>query len=146
MPSRYCLAGTDMTRRSVGASALLVLLILTGCGRQPLPANPHPPKDTAELESRYARLDVGTPESEIAAFLGKPGAEVAGYSTTVVKSKPPAGGEMVAGETDKHWASADATGAIRVVFAPDGTARLIQLLRLRAMGPVSRPPRDANGP
>ena len=128
-----------MNRLCLLAVTFPALLVMAGCSRQPLPANQNPPKDQADLEARYERLEVGIPESEITAFMGKAGAAVAGYSTQVVKRKPEAGGEMAAGDSDKHWASADGKGAIRVVFGTDGRARLIQLLRLRAMGPPDEP-------
>jgi hypothetical protein len=135
-----------MFRLGVFAFTVAALHVMAGCGRQPLPANQSPPRDQADLEDRYERIELGTPEPEIAAFLGKAGAAVAGYSTQVVKRKPQAGGEMAAGDSDKHWASADGQGAIRVVFGPDGKARQIQLLRMRAMGPVPRSPEESKGP
>ena len=135
-----------MPRLLVFTFTFAALLVLTGCGRQPLPANQNPPKDQADLEARYEQLETGIPEPEIAAFMGKAGAEVAGYSTQVVKRKPQAGGEMAAGESHKHWASADYKGAIRVVFGSDGKTRQIQLLRMQAMGPVPRPPEESKGP
>ena len=80
-----------MFRLQVFAFTLAALLVMAGCGRQPLPANQNPPKDQADLKARYERLEIGIPELEIAAFMGKAGAEVAGYSTEVVKRKPQAG-------------------------------------------------------
>src|SRR5262245_27054372 len=80
------------------ALPLASLRVMIGCPRQPLPAKPTPPVDQADLEARYDRLEVGIPEPEIAAFMGKPGARVAGYTTPLVKSKPQEGGEMVASE------------------------------------------------
>ena len=135
-----------MFRLQVFAFTFAALLVMAGCGRQPLAANQNPPKDRADLEARYERLEIGIPEPEIAAFMGKAGAEVAGYSTEVVNRKPQAGGEMAAGESDKHRASADGKGAIRVGFGSDGKARLIQLLRMRAMGPVPLSPEESKGP
>src|SRR5262245_54720387 len=98
----------NWVRRPFSMSRLLALLLsisallcLACPARQPLPSNASPPKDQAELESRYERLQAGIAEPEIAAFMGKAGAEVAGYSTSVVKRKPESGSEMAAGETDK---------------------------------------------
>lgn len=135
-----------MLRASVVALAFSALLVLTGCGRSPLPANPSVPKDQAELEARYNAIEAGAPESEIAAFMGKRGAEVAGYSTQMLKRKPEGDVNMAAGESDKHWASIDGAGAIRVVFRSDGKARVIELLRMTPMGPVPRSQGESKDP
>src|SRR5438552_3327367 len=106
-----------MFRAPLVAFALAALVGMAGCGRNKLPANASPPKDRAELESRYDALSIGVPESEVAAFMGKNGAAVAGYSTQPVKGKPEGGSVQTApGESDKYWASADGTSAIQVVF------------------------------
>jgi len=135
-----------MLRLHVVAFAFPAFLVMAGCGRQQLPVNQKPPKDQADLEARYERIEIGTPEPEIAAFMGKSGAEVAGYSIQVVKRKPEGGSDMVTGESGKHWASDDSRGAIRVVFGSDGKARLIQLLRMRPMGPVPGSREELKGP
>lgn len=126
-----------MSRLILVVNSAVVLLSL-GCSRQPLPANNTVAKDQAELAARYERIEVGTPEAEIAAFMGKPGAEVAGYATHAIKSKPATGDVAGPEGSDKYWASEDWKVAVRVVFRADGTARLIQLLRLTPMGPASR--------
>ncbi|MFL5245457.1 MAG: hypothetical protein ACJ8FY_25455 [Gemmataceae bacterium] len=135
-----------MSRSHVFTFAFVALLAMFGCARQQLPGNQKPPKDQADLEARYERIEIGTPEPEIAAFLGKRGADVAGYSTQVVKRKPEGGSDMAAGESHKYWASEDSQGAIRVVFGSDGKARSIQLLRLRPMGPAPGPREESKGP
>src|SRR5262245_32281911 len=136
-----------MFRSRLAAFALPGLLVIAGCGPRPLPTNAAPPKDRAELEARYEMLHTGTPEAEIAAFLGKAGAGIAGYSTSPIKRKPEGGNAMpAAGEFDKNWASADGTCAIRVVFRADGKARLIEILRMTPMGPVPRPAEEAKEP
>ena len=135
-----------MSRSHVIAFALPALLVVAGCGRTQLPANPSPPKDRADLEARYGAIETGVHEPEVAAFLGKAGAALAGYSTQPVRRKPEGEtGVVAAGETSKFWASDDGAGAIHVVFRPDGRARLIELLRITPMGPPPRPPAALDG-
>ena len=67
--------------------------------------------------------------------MGKNGAQVAGFSTQVLKHKPLGSVETMPGEPDKYWAADDSTSAIRVVFGADGKAKLIQLLQLTPLGP-----------
>jgi hypothetical protein len=136
----------EMSRLLVISIVASTMLSLSSCSRPPLPANASPPKDRAELEARYERLEPGMPEEEIAAFMGKAGAEIAGYSSSVVKRKPETGGEAGAGRTAKNWASDDATSAIRVVLDSNGKARQIQLLRMTPMGPVPRQTGEPNDP
>jgi hypothetical protein len=123
-----------MSRRLAPA---LAIVMVAGCGRPSLPANASPPKDFAELQGRYDALAAGLREAEVAAFLGKPGRGLVGYSMLPVQRKPE--GEdraRASGEVDKYWASADWTGAVHAVFRPDGTVRLVELLRLTPTGPV----------
>src|SRR5262245_48880755 len=119
--------------------ALLLVLFFGGCGgtaKQP-PANQKPPRDWAEFEGRFHQLEVGMSEAKVAAWLGKRGHAIAGYSFAVAKHKPdgvdPGGGSV------KYWASDDWTGAIRAVFRTDAQGQPIAssfaLLRLTPMGP-----------
>ncbi|HYH68192.1 MAG TPA: hypothetical protein VD866_26095, partial [Urbifossiella sp.] len=103
--------------------------------------NPKPPADRTELEARYEGLHLGVAGPEAAGFMGKAGAALTGYSTVVVKRKPTdAAGAVAAGETDRYWASADGTSAVRIVFGADGRARLVELLTITPMGPPPPPP------
>jgi hypothetical protein len=121
------------------ALALPVLIVVAGCGRKPLPASLAPPRDRAVLERRFEALQTGIPEPEIAAFMGKPGTVLAGYSTHVLQRKPEGEGQIMGpGESEKCWASDDKTDAVRVVFGSDVKARLIELLEIKPMD--SRPP------
>lgn len=128
-----------MTRACVAAWAVLALL--PGCSRAPLPPNPKPAADRPELEARYEGLRLGVAGPEAAGYMGKAGAALAGYSTTVVRRKPAdAAGTLAAGETDRYWVSGDGTSAVRVVFAGDGKARLVELLTITPMAPPPPPP------
>ena len=129
-----------MYRTSLSVLGRLGLLALIGCARAPLPANSAPAKDAAELKTRYDALSLGLAEPEIAAFLGKSGALIAGYSSQVLKSKPAVGeAAVVASDSSKFWASEDWAGAIHVVFGSNGRAKLIQLLRITPTGPPPTP-------
>ena len=112
------------------------LMGVIGCGPKQLPTNSTTPANRAQLEARYEELEDGMREADIAAFMGKNGAQVAGFSTQVLKHKPQGGSwESTPGQTDKYWASDDSTSAIHVVFGADGKAKLIQLVQLTPMGP-----------
>lgn len=128
-----------MTRAFVTAWAVVAL---AGCSRpQPLPANPKPATDRTELAARYEGLPLGVAGTEAAGYMGKPGAALAGYSTTPVRRKPADGdGAVAAGETDRYWAADDGTSAVRVVFGANGRARLVELLTITPMGPPPVPP------
>lgn len=133
-----------MTRVCVTVWAVVVL---AGCGRAPLPTNPKPPADRAELEARYEGLRTGLTGPEAAGYMGRPGAALAGYSTTPVRRKPADGdGAVAAGETDRYWAAGDGTSAVRVVFGADGKARVVELLSITPMGPPPVPPPPPEAP
>jgi hypothetical protein len=136
-----------MAREAPARFALLLLVVVLGCGRSQPRAHSWPPKDWAELEARYDELDTGMTEQEIAAVMGKAGGALAGYSSQMMKRKPADGSAgMANGESMKGWASDDWKGGVEVVFRSDGKARLIALLRLTPMGPVPRLRDEADGP
>ena len=92
-----------MLRAAAVVVAFAGLVGTMGCGRNPLPVNSTVPKNRAELESRYDALTIGVPEAEVAAFMGKNGAQVAGFSTQVLKHMPQGGSwESTPGQTDKY--------------------------------------------
>ena len=117
---------------------LLLLGSIVGCGNTALPANQSVAMNLVELEARFTRISPKTSEAEIAKFLGKPGAAVAGYSTRVEKKIPAEDVNPAAIDSDKYWASEDWTAAIEVLFDRAGRAIQIKLLRLTPMGPVSK--------
>lgn len=104
-----------------------------GCGpRQPRPYAA-PAKDAAALETRFADLDLGMTEADVGIVMAKPGAQVAGFSSSTIKRKgtrPDPAPTIVV----KAWASEDWKGAIEASFAADGKAVSIGLLRLTPMG------------
>jgi hypothetical protein len=128
-----------MTSERLAFLLAAVVCVVAGCGREPLPANQATAKNRAELEARFDRIAPGHSESEVAAYMGKPGAQVAGYSTSMLKRKPEGAiSEFNANETDKYWASDDWAFAVRVVFDAGGKAKTIELLRLTPTGPAGR--------
>ena len=125
-----------MLRRLAIAIALATCVGAMGCGRKPLPTDLPPAKDQAELQTRFEAMWIGMGEKDVAMYLGKEGAQIAGFSTKAIKRKPK--GKMPppgSADAELSWASEDASSAIRIVFGMDGRAKQIQLLELTPMDP-----------